>query len=146
MQPHLKMSSLWHDDDMWEVELQVHDGYNRFTTKTYIGYNEKNDWITQLKKFATQLYGGLLDLQFGKFGSEYGTGAMLLRFHFLAHQKIHLSIQGQSDFFQFGKKQVAREAKLYFLVEPALLDRFIVDLHALDYTKREEAILWGIGK
>ena len=143
MQPYIKMSSLWHDDDMWELRLQVHDGQNSFTTDIYIGHQDKEAWILQLKRFSTQVHGGLLNLQFGMFGPEYGGGAMQLRFHFLAHKKIHLSVHGQSVFFEFGKNNVARESKLYLLVEPAQLDQFIRALEDFDPTKHGKIQLSG---
>ena len=143
-QPHLTLASVWHDDDIWELRIHVSDGQNSFTTQVYQAHADQHQWVAQLTTFSRQVCGGLLDLQLGHFGPEYAAGAVHLRFHFLAQQKIHLSIHGQSDFYAFGQKNVASEARLYFIVEPAQLDRFVAQLQSLKRTAGDEARLLGV--
>ena len=144
MEPHLTLSSVWYDDDLWELRIQVSDGHTRFVTQVYQAHDDRLQWVAQLTIFSRQVYGGLLDLQLGHFGPEYAAGAVHIRFHFLGQQKIHLSIHGQSDFYEFGQKKVASEAMLYFVVEPAQLDRFIAQLQSLKRTAGDEAKLLGV--
>jgi len=47
----------------------------------------------------------------------------------------------QSDFQEFSMNKVASEATMYLKSEPALLDRFISDLRAIDAKTAEEATL-----
>ena len=143
-QPHLTLASVWYDDDIWELRIHVSDGKNSFTTQVYQAHDDQRQWVAQLTTFSRQVYGGLLDLQLGHFGPEYAAGAVNIRFHFLGQQKIHLSIHAQSDFYTFGQKKVASEARLYFVVEPAQLDRFVAQLQSLDRTAGDEAKLLGV--
>lgn len=66
------------------------------------------------------------------FGPEYANGAFVARLHFQDRGKIHVSINAQSEFEDFGIKRVASEAQLYFITETALLDNFITELKSLN--------------
>lgn len=75
------------------------------------------------------------------FGPEYANGAFVARLHFQDRGKIHVSINAQSEFEDFGIKRVASEAQLYFITETALLDNFITELKSLNNGNRTMASL-----
>ncbi len=106
-----------------------------------MGYKAYDDLISELDRFKNKMHGGIYDLNLGCFGSEYASGALSARFHFLDRGKIHVSIHTQSEFKDFGEKNVASEAKLYFVSEPALLDNFIQELKNLKASQSDQAIL-----
>jgi hypothetical protein len=122
------MSRIWSDDDMVELEIGVLDGKSRFVNRVYVGHPDLADAISHLESFKTHVYGGILDLRFGEFGCEYAHGAFHARFHFPKPGKLYITCKQESDFVDFGKKEVASRATLYLISEPALLDRFIVEL------------------
>jgi hypothetical protein len=128
MKPRIAFSKIWFDDDMVEFRIGVSDGQSLFMNEAYIGHEHLKDVIRALTVFKDQVYGGIYDLRFGEFGPEYASGAFHARFHFQERGIIHISVEMQSDYREFGKKIVASKAKLYVRTEPALLDTFIEEL------------------
>lgn len=133
--------NIWHDDDMYEFLITSSDGTSVFVNKVYVGYGTYDELISNLEKFKEQIYGGIYDIAFGSSGPEYASGAFSARLHFQDRGKIYVSINAQSDFEDFGKKNVAGEMKLYFVTEPVLLDNFILSLKQLKSGQNDEAML-----
>ena len=141
MKQGITLKNIWHDDDMYEFQITSSDGVSTFVNEIYVGYGTFDETLTGLEKFKGQVYGGIFDIEFGSFGPEYASGAFIARLHFQDRGKIHVSIDVQSEFEDFGKKNVASEAKLYFVTEPALLDNFILDLKKINPDQSNEATL-----
>lgn len=141
MKPEITFAKIWFDDDMVEFRIGVSDGKSLFVNEVYVGHEHLEDVIRALTIFKDQVYGGIYDLRFGEFGPEYASGAIHARFHFQERGIIHISIEMQTDYREFGKKTVASEAKLYVRTEPALLDSFIEDLSGVSKGKQNEAKL-----
>lgn len=141
MKPGIYFKKIWFDDDL--IELQVHssDGDSLFANRVYIAHQGLKDLIAELIDFKDKVHGGIYDLQIGGFGPEYASGAFHARLHFHQHSKIHITIEAQSEFEDFGMKKVASKATLYLISEPVLLDNFIVGLKALSTGSRDEAKL-----
>jgi hypothetical protein len=110
----------------------------------YVGHQGMKDLIVELSIFKDHIYGGIYDIQMGEFGPEYASGAFHARLHFHQHSKLHITIEAQSEFEEFGTKNVASEATLYLISEPILLDNFIADLKALGAGLRDEAKLEAV--
>lgn len=127
-----------------EFAVDVSDGTSVFSNRVYVGYEELKDTVSELDTFKEHVHGGLFDMRFGRFGPEFANGAFRARFHFPKPDKLYISCKQQSDFEEFGSKNVASEATLYLKTEPALLDNFIDELKAWDANKREDARLEGI--
>ncbi len=128
-------------DDMYEFKVTSSDGVSTFINAIYVGYSTYDDLIAGLDRFKHQIYGGIFDIEIGSFGPEYASGAFTARLHFQERGIIYVSIQAQSDFVDFGKKNIASEAKLFFKTEPALLDNFIQQLKQLKSNTTNEASL-----
>lgn len=130
----ITLENVWLDDDLIELQIIVNDGINTFSVNVYDTY--KNITIVQekLKHFSIQVYGGLCDIKFGGFGQETAYGGFKARFHYAnnANGKILISVNMQSDYFDFGIKKVASEAKMYLITEPGLLENFIRHLSSLE--------------
>lgn len=145
MKPGILISRLWSDDDVLELEVRVSDGKSSFSNQVYVAkQGALEDAVSSLQDFKAAVYGGLLDLQLGEFGPEFANGAFHARFHFTSPGRLFVTCKQESDFVEFAQKQVASKATLYLKSEPALLDRFIVELDALATGKSEEAELEGI--
>jgi hypothetical protein len=129
---------------MVELTIEVADGVSRFANRVYVGYRELADTIAKLDAFRTLVYGGLLDVRFGEFGSEYANGAFHARFHFPKPGRLFITCQQESDFIEFGKKTVASCATMYLCSEPALLDRFIDELKRIPADTNSEARLEAV--
>ena len=132
MKPGIKFENIWHDEDMYEFKIYSSDGAYVFTHEVYVGYGTFDETISGLDAFKSQVYGGIYDLKFGSFGPEYASGAFHARFHFQDKDGIFITIRAQSEYEGFGKKNIASEAILYLVAEPAQLDNFIVSLKSLD--------------
>jgi hypothetical protein len=144
MMPGIHISKVFSDDDVIELRVDVSDGASRFSSKVYVGHGALDDGVASLRIFKDQVHGGLLDIRWGAFGPEYANGAFHARFHFPVPGRLFVSCEQESEFVQFGKKEVASRARLYIKSEPALLDRFISELQAVAAGKSEEAHLEAI--
>lgn len=138
------MTKVWFDDDMVELKIDVFDGTSMFSTKVYVGYESLDQAVRHLDVFKKHINGGLFDLKFGEFGPEWANGAFHTRFHFAKPGRLFMTCKLQSDFSDFGNKNVASEAKLYLQTEPALLDNFIAELKSLNAKITVEAHLEAI--
>ena len=115
---------------------------NKFLTLTlYVGHREMENLVNELNVFKSHIYGGIFDIELGTFGPECANGAFNGRLHFHERGKIYISIRMESDFFDFGAKNVASEAILYLVSEPALLDNFINQLKSIDKEIGNNAVL-----
>jgi hypothetical protein len=76
------------------------------------------------------VYGGIYDMEFGKFGREYANGAFQARLHFHPDCRGHLfiTVRAESEWSPFSKSEVASRATLYLKSEPGLLDKFIGEM------------------
>ncbi len=125
MKPKILFTNIWADDDMFELEILTSSESSQFSTKVYVGFNEVEKIAEDLNIFRKQIYGGLYDLSFGRFGPEYASGAFSIRLHFQRNGKLNLTVKIQSEFYQFGNKKIADEATMHLRTEPALLDNFV---------------------
>ena len=123
--PGITFTKIWSDDDLVELRIEVYDGRSLLSNDVYVSHLQLSAVVAELETLKTHIHGGLYDLRFGEFGPEYASGACHARFHFQERGLLYLTVTGQSQFNDFGKKQVASEATLFLKTEPALLDNFI---------------------
>jgi hypothetical protein len=141
LKPKLGFTKIWQDDDMVELRIEACDGTSTFSNKVYVGHQSLRDVIGELNTFKGHVYGGIYDLRFGEFGPEYGSGALHARLQFHDRGKLLVSIHMQSEYSDFGRKNVASEVNLYLISEPALLDSFIQSLREVSKRNRCDAEL-----
>lgn len=137
----ITFEKVWFDEDLVELQIVSCDSASTFTTKVYAAHDTIDELVAALNLFRLQVHGGLYDVRLGEFGPEYANGAFCARLHYQARGKIHISIRAQSEFNDFGNKNVASEATLYLVSEPALLDRWLSQLRELAAGERTEALL-----
>ena len=82
MRSGIHISRVWSDDDVVELRILVADGTSSFSNKAYVGHAALEYAVSSLHVFKDHVHGGLFDLRFGEFGSEYASGAFHARFHF----------------------------------------------------------------
>lgn len=141
MESGIYLENIWFDDNAIELKVTADDGKSRFSSNVYIGYKEMENLVKELNTFKNHIHGGIFDIELGAWGPEYANGAFHGRLHFYDRGKINISVSMQSDFFDFGSKNVASEAKLYLVSEPALLDNFINQLRLIDKETGNRAVL-----
>ncbi|CAN7153357.1 hypothetical protein [Polaromonas sp. LjRoot131] len=144
MKPGISFTKIWFDDDMVELRIKVSNGDSIFTNDVYVGHQQLMDLVKDMDRFKTHVHGGIHDVMFGAFGPEYASGAFHARLHFQERGILFVTVKSQSDFADFGKKNVASEATLYLRTEPALLDNFIEEIRQLSGGKRDDALLEAI--
>jgi len=144
MKAGIHISKVWFDDHVVELQVRVSNGVSTFSNNVYVGHGAVEDAVSALQVFKDHLHGGLFDLRFGAFGSEYANGAFCARFHFAGPGRLYVSCEQESEYEEFAKKVVASKCNLYVESEPALLDRFIAELRALGTGAREDAFLEAI--
>ena len=144
MRQGIHLSKIWFDDDVVELRITVSDGTSSFSNQVYVGHAAFRDTAARLDVFKGHIHGGLLDVRFGEFGCEYANGAFHARFQFPSPGRLYITSEQESEFEEFAKKTVASRATMYLRSEPALLDRFIIELQALASGESEEASLEAI--
>ena len=141
MQPRIAISRKGLDDGILQLEFLVCDGVSTFVSESY----SSSDWgvtaAAALRTFAPQIYGGIYTLEAGPGGREYAGGAFRARFHYFKPTQLLISTRQQGDYFDFKRSEVAAQAEMFLRTEPALLDRFIEALPALDSEVAAQAVL-----
>lgn len=140
----ISFTKIWSDDDRVELRIEVSDGRSSFSNDVYVGRAQLGTVVAELHTFKNHIYGGLYDLRFGEFGPEYASGAFHARLLFQERGLLHVTVKSQSEFNDFGKKNVASDATLFLKTEPALLDNFIRALASLSNGVEESAHLEAI--
>lgn len=72
MKPGILISKLWFDVDIAELRIRVSDGTSSFSNEVYVAHDTLEEAVSSLKIFRNHVHGGLLNLQFGEFGPEFG--------------------------------------------------------------------------
>ena len=93
----------------------------------YFGVSDARGAANELQTFSSQVHGGNYDLSIGKFGPEYASGALNIRFHFhtSGNGKLFLTVSGEYAWDDFADLKVASSSRMHLRTEPALLDKFI---------------------
>jgi len=141
--PSIAIEKVWSDSDVVEFEITTSDGCSQFCVKVYAGHENLESLIADLDRFKGQVYGGIYDIEFGKFGPEYANGAIQARLHFHPDGRGHLfiTVRAESEWRPFSKTDVASHAILYLKSEPGLLDRFVGELRRLVSGTQDKATL-----
>jgi hypothetical protein len=144
MKPALLFKREWTDDDMIMLRAEICDSQSLFSTGIYVGFNQLASAAEGLNKFKTHIYGGLFNLRFGQFGHEYASGALDLRFHFVARAKLLVRVQAESEFNVFQGRELASSTTMFLVSEPALLDNFISSFDSFAVGSAAVAELEGV--
>ena len=144
MKPGLRFTKLSADEDMVELRVDICDGRSMFVNEIYVGHRVLAETVSGIELFKDQLYGGLFNLRFDEFGPEYASGALDIRMQFRQRGRLFLRVLAQSAFCRLDDRDIASEATLHLMSEPALLDRFILELHTLSQGSTEQAELAAI--
>jgi hypothetical protein len=141
MLPRIAITRTWSDNDVAQLAFEVCDGRSVFTNEAYV----PRDWgataAAGLRAFKGQVHGGLFNLRAGEDGPEYASGSFRARFHYYQPTELLISVDQQGTFFSFKRGEVAPAARMFLRTEPALLDRFIAGLSALDASDVGNAML-----
>jgi hypothetical protein len=132
MIPRISITRTWSDNDVAQLAFEVCDGVSVFTNQAYVSLHWGAEAAAALRTFGRQIHGGLYTLEAGAGGREYASGSFRARFHYYKPHHLLISTRQQRDFFPFKGSDVAPKAKMFLRTEPALLDRFIAALPALD--------------
>ena len=141
MEPGIKFNATWSDEDLTNLHVEICDGASLFATEIWVSHQQLRDTVAGLHVFKNQIRGGIFNLRFGEFGPEYASGALDVRLQFRKLAKILIQVSAQSGFTRFEDRELASEAKLYLVSEPALLDAFIDAFQAPSEGSSTEAVL-----
>ena len=136
----LRISRVWYDDDMDELRVAIEGPDTGFAALAYVGRRDLTAAVRDLRLFARAIHGGLCEVRFGDFGSEYANGAVHIRLQWV-DDRIYLTCRLQAEFDQFAKNEVADEATIHVRTEPALYDAFLAEFGLLAERKRDEVAL-----
>ena len=132
MKPRITIRRTLTDTDVFRYAFEVCDGTSLFVNEAYAPIGWGGNSAHALRTFSRHVHGGIFDLEAGNEGPEYASGAFRARFHFYKPTDLLISTTQQGDYFPFKTREVATEARMFLRTEPALLDRFIAELPALD--------------
>ncbi|HEU4852923.1 MAG TPA: hypothetical protein VFT37_12295 [Telluria sp.] len=138
------MTKLSSDDDMSKIEVTACDGASSFLCDPYVGHWEFSETVRALESFVAGGPDGSVELRWRELGPDYGLAAFHAAMEFRQLGKIQVAVMARSDRFEFGGREVAAEAKLFFVTEPALFDDFLRGLRALRDGLSDTAELSGL--
>ena len=136
----LRLARVWYDNDMDELRVGADGPDTGFAVTAYVGRTDFMKALQDLRLFAKPVHGGLCDLRFGDFGPEYANGAVHVRLQWVKG-RIYLTCRLQTEFDQFGRKEIADEALIHVGTEPALYDAFLAELGPFVDRKRDDVVL-----
>jgi hypothetical protein len=125
----LKVSYLWHDNDVIEVRVASENAQFRGTADVYVSVGGLLDAATQLGGFPTNNL-DRRELVFGALGKEFAGGFVRLEFYCTdgaGHAALRATIE--SD---YGNRESAESAVVHVNFEPAALDVFLLQLQQID--------------
>ena len=141
MLPRIAITRTWSDNDVAQLTFEVCDGVSVFANEAYASLDWGATAAAALRTFGHQIHGGLFNLEAGEEGPEYASGSFRARFHYYKPNQLLVSTIQHGDFFSFKGSQVAPTATMFLRTQPALLDRFVTALLALDGSDGGQAIL-----
>lgn len=131
MKPRVRFTKVWSDDDIIELTVEVSDGRSSFLNEIYVPTSWPEEAAASLQVFRTQIYGGLHDMELGKSGPKYASGAFSARLHFQVPEILYISTYQQAEHVKYKTREEAAEARFFLKTEPVLLDRFIEELKSM---------------
>jgi len=143
MQPGIHLSKVWFDEDVVELEVGVSDGTSFFSNRVYVGHEHLAEIASVLDEFKHQIHGRLFELRLGEFGWEYANGGFHARFRWTP-SRLYVTCDQESEFEEFGNRQVASRATIYLSSDAAPFDRFVAELQSLVSGASDDAHLEAI--
>jgi hypothetical protein len=139
----ITLKKVWSDENLVEFEITTSDGCSTFCVKVYAGLQSRETLAADLERFAPNVFGGIYDIEFGKFGPEYTSGAFRARLNFdmEGRGQLFVTVRAESDWYTFSRTHVASRATLYLSSEPGLLGQFIQELRQVHSGARDAAAL-----
>ena len=134
----LKVTYLWHDNDVIEVRVTVENARFRGTADTYVGTDGLLEAAATLEGFPTNR-GDKRDVIFGAEGKGFAGGAVRLHFYcsdLAGHAQFRATIEGD-----YGNQELAESATICVDFEPAALDGFLEELQQVEREHRGSASL-----
>jgi hypothetical protein len=141
MTPYIAIKKVWADEHAVEFEITTFEGCSLFCVKVYAGHQVLQSLIVDLDGFKNQVYGGIYDMEFRKFGPEYANGAYQARLHFDSSGcgRLWITAKAESDWHPFSRSEVASQATLHLMSQPVLLDNFIEELRGVQSGTNDKA-------
>ncbi len=137
----IEFQKLWVDEKSTSIDVSVFSGTSIFTTNVVTSLDLLLSQTMRLKALGNEIYGGIFDLTLGNFGEEYAYGAVSARMHFTEPGVLSIACCLETEFFVFGKRRVANNARIYLCAEVNSLDIFIFELENLVAEKTQIATL-----
>src|SRR3712207_4452202 len=114
----IRIATIWSDDDVRQLRIEVCDGASTVVSSAYVAPDWFSEAAEALDRFGKQVYGGLYDLEAGRPGPEFADGAFLARLHWYRPTELCISTRQESDYFEFKGRQVASMARLFLRTQP----------------------------
>lgn len=138
MRTGLKVTYLWHDNDVIEVRVTVENAGFRGTADVYVGTDGLLEAAATLRGFPINGR-DTREVVFGTEGKKFAGGAARLRFYcsdLVGHTEFRATIEGD-----YGKQEVAESATICVDFEPAALDVFLIELQQIEREHQGSASL-----
>jgi hypothetical protein len=138
MRTGLKVTYLWHDNDVIEVRVTVENSRFRGMADAYVGTDELLAAAATLAGFPVN-GADKREVIFGAEGKGFAGGAARLQFYcsdLAGHAQFRATIEGD-----YGNQEVAESASICVDFEPASLDGFLAELQQVEREHRGSASL-----
>jgi len=137
----IEFQILWVDEGSISMDVSVTNGRSAFATNIVAPLDLLLSQIRRLNAFSKEIYGGIYDLTLGNFGEEFAYGGFTARLHFTEPGVLSIACFLETEYFIFGKRRVADNARIYLRAEVNSLDTFVFELESLITEKTQIATL-----
>ena len=132
------MKYLWHDIDVFEVEVSASNGNFSGAAKTYVGINYLAEAAEMLEGFPNNV-SDIRELQFGASGREFAGGSAHLRFFCknpAGHAVVELRIESEDESNSGSDWNLPEQTALFYgEIEASAVDEFVAELRQLEKSK-----------
>jgi hypothetical protein len=140
----LQLKYLWHDVDVFELEVAASNGEFSGAAKTYISIGGLDEAAEDLKGFPRDL-SDIRELKFGEFGRKSAGGGAHVRFFCkdsAGHAVAEIRIESEDE-SNTGSRWNLPEQTAHFFgeIEASAVDDFVAELRLLEETKSGAASL-----
>lgn len=140
----LQLKYLWHDADVFEIEVSASNGDFSGAVRTYVGIDKLAEAAETLGGFPQDI-SDVRELKFGEFGRESAGGCAHIRFfckNSAGHAVAELQIETEDESNTGSRWNLPEQIAHFFGgVEASAIDDFVAELRLLEENKSGVASL-----
>ena len=135
MEASFRLIYLWHDVDVYQLQVAASNGYFSASARAYVPVGGLRECAEQLSGFPRS-WQDRREIEFGNFGREFSGGAARLSFSCYSragHPVVEFSIEDEASQLKGSAAERSVQSAHFFAnVDPASVDLFAAQLRQLE--------------